>query len=66
MPTKLETTRLATMDTLFLDIEPYLANESIEVVDIARAQDDEYYFVASKANDPKIREHIMNKSTTSA
>lgn len=66
MPTKLETTRLATMDTLFLDIEPYLANESIEVVDIARAQDDEYYFVPSKANDPKIREHIMNKSTTSA
>lgn len=54
------------MDTLFLDIEPYLANESIEVVDIARAQDDEYYFVPSKANDPKIREHIMNKSTTSA
>ena len=50
------------MDTLFLDIEPYLANESIEVVDMARAEDDDYYVVPSKANDPKTRKQILQRA----
>lgn len=54
------------MDTLFLDIEPYLANESIEVVDVARAEDDDYYFVPSKVNDPKIRKQILKRARQGA
>jgi hypothetical protein len=43
------------MDILFLDIEPYLANESVEVTDMAMAEDEEYVIIPSRANDPKTR-----------
>lgn len=54
------------MDILFLDIEPYLANESIEVTDMAMAEDEEYVIIPSRANDPKTRERIMRKAHHSA
>lgn len=54
------------MDILFLDIEPYLDNESIEVIDLAMAEDEEYVIIPSRANDPKTRERIMRKAHHSA